>query len=260
MNMSPDEMMRMRGHPMDNMGPQGRQMHFTDQPQPGDFPMGPARPFAGGPGSMRGPHGEQAYAGPEHRTTPTGGNGRLNHHPPSAGPPQGQRGRKPAELIIQPGGGSSPSINPLKSPPLRQVQSPMMGSPSGNLKSPQTPSQLAGMLSGPPGPNGPPNTANSAPMKSPHSLMGSAGASPVHMRSPSLPNPSPGWASSPKPPMPSPVLPQQQGGKTPLSMTSPNMMGNMEQGTVLLWLYSCLCSFSLHRSLFSLARSLANQI
>ncbi|XP_029567763.1 B-cell CLL/lymphoma 9 protein [Salmo trutta] len=230
MNMSPDEMMRMRGHPMDNMGPQGRQMHFTDQPQPGDFPMGPARPFAGGPGSMRGPHGEQAYAGPEHRTTPTGGNGRLNHHPPSAGPPQGQRGRKPAELIIQPGGGSSPSINPLKSPPLRQVQSPMMGSPSGNLKSPQTPSQLAGMLSGPPGPNGPPNTANSAPMKSPHSMMGSAGASPVNMRSPSLPNPSPGWASSPKPPMPSPGIPQQQGGKTPLSMTSPNMMGNMEQG------------------------------
>ncbi|XP_024265014.1 B-cell CLL/lymphoma 9 protein [Oncorhynchus tshawytscha] len=230
MNMSPDEMMRMRGHPMDNMGPQGRQMHFTDQPQPGDFPMGPARPFPGGPGSMRGPHGEQVYAGPEHRTTPTGGNGRLNHHPPSAGPPQGQRGRKPAELIIQPGGGSSPSINPLKSPPLRQVQSPMMGSPSGNLKSPQTPSQLAGMLSGPPGPNGPPNTANSAPMKSPHSMMGSAGASPVNMRSPSLPNPSPGWASSPKPPMPSPGIPQQQGGKTPLSMTSPNMMGNMEQG------------------------------
>uniref|UniRef100_A0A4W5RHF2 BCL9 transcription coactivator n=1 Tax=Hucho hucho TaxID=62062 RepID=A0A4W5RHF2_9TELE len=230
MNMSPDEIMRMRGHSMDNMGPQGRQMHFTDQPQPGDFPMGPARPFPGGPGGMRGPHGEQAYAGPEHRTTPTGGNGRLNHHPPSAGPPQGQRGRKPAELIIQPGGGSSPSINPLKSPPLRQVQSPMMGSPSGNLKSPQTPSQLAGMLSGPPGPNGPPNTANSAPMKSPHSMIGSAGASPVNMRSPSLPNPSPGWASSPKPPMPSPGIPQQQGGKTPLSMTSPNMMGNMEQG------------------------------
>ncbi|CAB1347256.1 unnamed protein product [Coregonus sp. 'balchen'] len=233
MNMSPDEIMRMRGPPMDNMGPQGRQMqgsHFPDHPQPGDFPMGPGRPFPGGPVSMRGPHGEQPYGGPEHRTTPTGGNGRLNHLPSAAGTPQVQRGRKPAELNIQSGGGSSPSLNPLKSPPLRQVQSPMMGSPSGNLKSPQTPSQLAVMLSGPPGPNGPPNTANSAPMKSPHSMMGSAGASPVHMRSPSLPNPSPGWASSPKPPMPSPVLPQQQGGKPPLSLTSPNMMGNMEQG------------------------------
>ncbi|KAL0963432.1 hypothetical protein UPYG_G00306350 [Umbra pygmaea] len=233
MNMSPEEMMRMRGGPpMESMGPQGRQMqgpHFPDQPQPGDFPMGPGRPFAGGPGGMRGPHGEQGYGGPEHRTTPTGGSGRLNHLPLSGGP-QGQRGRKPADLNIQPGGASSPSLNALKSPPLRQVQSPMMGSPSGNLKSPQTPSQLAGILSGAPGPNGPPNTANSGPMKSPHSMMGSAGASPVHMRSPSLPNPSPGWASSPKPPMSSPGLPQQQGGKPTRSMTSPNMMGNMEQG------------------------------
>ncbi|XP_046902366.1 B-cell CLL/lymphoma 9 protein isoform X1 [Hypomesus transpacificus] len=235
MNMSPEEIMRMRaggGPPMENMGPQGRPMqgpHFSEQAQPGDFPLGPGRPFPGGPvGGMRGMHGEQAF-GLEHRPTPTGGNGRHNHLPPASGPPQGQRGRKPADLNVQAGGGNSPSVNPLKSPPLRQVQSPMMGSPSGNLKSPQTPSQLAGMLSGPPGPNAPPAPANSAPMKSPHSMMGSAGASPVHMRSPSLPNPSPGWASSPKPPMQSPGVPPQPG-KPPLSMTSPNMMGNMDQG------------------------------
>lgn len=235
MNMSPDEMMRMRGGggpPMENMGPQGRPMQgppFTEQAQPGDFPMGPGRPFPGGPGGMRGPHGDQSF-GPEHRSTPTGGNGRINHLPSAGGPSQVQRGRKPADLNVQAGGGNSPSVNPLKSPPLRQVQSPMMGSPSGNLKSPQTPSQLAGMLTGPTGPTAPPAPPTSAPMKSPHSMMGSAGASPVHMRSPSLPNPSPGWASSPKPPMQSPGVPPQ-GGKPPLSITSPNMMGSMEQGT-----------------------------
>lgn len=233
MNMSPDEMMRMRGGggPMENMGPQGRPMQgrsFPEQTQPGDFPMGPGRSFPGGAGGMRGPHADQAF-GPEHRSTPTGGNGRINHIPSAGGPAQGQRGRKPADLNVQAGGGNSPSVNPLKSPPLRQVQSPMMGSPSANLKSPQTPSQLAGMLTGSTGPAAPPAPPTSAPMKSPHSMMGSAGASPVHMRSPSLPNPSPGWASSPKPPMQSPGVPPQ-GGKPPLSITSPNMMPSMEQG------------------------------
>ncbi|PWA31234.1 hypothetical protein CCH79_00002683 [Gambusia affinis] len=233
MNMSPDEMMRMRtggGPPMENMGPQGRPMQVPPFPEqtPADFPMGPGRPFPGGPGTLRGPHADPAF-GPEHRSTPSGGNGRINHLSSAGGPAQGQRGRKPADLNVQAGGGNSPTVNPLKSPPLRQVQSPMMGSPSGNLKSPQTPSQLAGMLSGPAGPSAPPAPPTSAPMKSPHSMMGSAGASPVHMRSPSLPNPSPGWASSPKPPMQSPGVPPQ-GGKPPLSITSPNMMGGMEPG------------------------------
>ncbi|MEQ2183732.1 hypothetical protein GOODEAATRI_001028 [Goodea atripinnis] len=233
MNMSPDEIMRMRtggGPPMENMGPQGRPMQVPPFPEqtPADFPMGPGRPFPGGPGGLRGPHVDPAF-GPEHRSTPSGGNGRINHLSSAGGPAQGQRGRKPADLNVQAGGGNSPSVNPLKSPPLRQVQSPMMGSPSGNLKSPQTPSQLAGMLTGPTGPSAPPAPPTSAPMKSPHSMMGSAGASPVHMRSPSLPNPSPGWASSPKPPMQSPGVPPQ-GGKPPLSITSPNMMGGMEPG------------------------------
>ncbi|KAJ8350179.1 hypothetical protein SKAU_G00253090 [Synaphobranchus kaupii] len=161
--------------------------HFLTSPQPGDFNMGPNRQFLGiphgpqGPGNMRGPRGEQPF-GPEQRTN-MGGNGRLGHlQPPppnqlpntpglSVGPPQAQRGlgRKPSDLSGQAG-----PVNPLKSPPLRQ--SPMLGSPSGNLMSPQTPSQLAGMLSGPPAP------------------------------------------------------PAASISKPPLSMTSPNMMANMEQG------------------------------
>ncbi|XP_064167787.1 B-cell CLL/lymphoma 9 protein-like [Anguilla rostrata] len=237
--MSPEEMIKMRqgGGPLPaNMGPQQKMLQgppFPDQPQPGDFNMGPNRQFQGilhgplGPGNMRGPRGEQPF-GPEQRTN-MGGSGRLSHlqplppnQPPgnpglSAGPPPAQRGpgRKPSDLSGQAG-----PVNPLKSPSLRQ--SPMLGSP-GNLKSPQTPSQLAGMLTGPPVPPAPP----AASIKSPP-MMGSAGASPVHLKSPSLPAPSPGWSSSPKPPMQSPGIPQNS--KPPHSMTSPNMMANMEQG------------------------------
>ncbi|KAJ8389739.1 hypothetical protein AAFF_G00114450 [Aldrovandia affinis] len=244
MNMSPEEMMKMRqggggGGPLpENMGPQQKMLQggppFPDQPHPGDFNMGPGRHFPGmpqGPGNMRGPRGEQPF-GPEPRTN-LGGNGRLSHMPPlppnqtpnnnnnnappnlTSGPPLAQRGlgRKPSDLSGQAG-----PVNPLKSPPLRQ--SPMLGSPSGNLKSPQTPSQLAGILAGPPPPA-------AAAIKSPP-LMGSAAASPVHLKSPSLPTPFPGWTSSPKPPMQSPGIPQNN--KPPLTMTSPNMMGGVEQG------------------------------
>lgn len=112
----------------------------------------------------------------------------------------------------------SPGINPLKSPTMRQVQSPMLGSPSGNLKSPQTPSQLAGMLAGP---------AAAASIKSPP-VLGSAAASPVHLKSPSLPAPSPGWTSSPKPPLQSPGIPPNH--KAPLTMASPAMLGSVESG------------------------------
>ncbi|XP_048834647.1 B-cell CLL/lymphoma 9 protein isoform X3 [Brienomyrus brachyistius] len=243
MNMSPEEIMKMRqgggGPPSENMGPQQKMLQgppFPDQSQPGDFNMGPGRHFPGmpqGPGNMRGPRGEQPF-GPEQRTNP-GGNGRLGHMPPAqppnsaglgSGPSPNQRnlGRKPSDLSVQAGPVNSPSVNPLKSPTLRQVQSPMLGSPSGNLKSPQTPSQLAGMLSAP---SAAAAAAAAASIKSPP-MMGSAGASPVHLKSPSLPAPSPGWTSSPKPPMQSPGIPQSN--KPPLSMTSPNMMGNVEPG------------------------------
>ncbi|KAJ8246672.1 hypothetical protein GJAV_G00254120 [Gymnothorax javanicus] len=259
MTLSPEEMMKMRqaggggpgpgpppenmGPPPENMGPQPKMLSgppFPDQPPQGDFNMGPNRQFPGmphgpqGPGGMRGPRGEQPF-GPDQRTN-MGGNGRLSHLPPlppnqppppnsaggmGAGPQGGPRGlgRKPSDLNVP---ANSPNVNPLKSPTLRQVQSPMMGSPSGNLKSPQTPSQLAGILTGPAG-----AAAAAASIKSPP-MMGSAGASPVHLKSPSLPAPSPGWTSSPKPPMQSPGIPQNS--KPPLSMTSPNMMANVEQG------------------------------
>ncbi|KAL1281911.1 hypothetical protein QQF64_000714 [Cirrhinus molitorella] len=241
MNLSPEEIMKMRqgGGPMpDNVVPSQRMMQgppFPDQPHAGDLNMGPNRQYMGpqGPGNQRGPRGEPPF-GPDQRGVNVGGNGRLSHMPPlppnqapnSSGPPPGQRNmsRKPSDLNVQSGPANSPNINvnPLKSPTLRQVQSPMLGSPSGNLKSPQTPSQLAGMLSGPSAAA----VAAAAAIKSPP-MMGSAGASPVHMKSPSLPAPSPGWTSSPKPPMQSPGIPQN---KPPLSMTSPNMMGSVEQG------------------------------
>ncbi|XP_028835121.1 B-cell CLL/lymphoma 9 protein isoform X2 [Denticeps clupeoides] len=247
MNISPEEMMKMRGigggggAPLpENMGPQPKMMQgppFPDQPHPGDFNMGPSRQFPGmmqqcPPGNAgRGPRGEPPFC-PDQRPN-TGGNGRLSHMPPNqpsnsgpAPPPPNQRnvGRKPSDLSVQSGPANSPSVNPLKSPTLRQVQSPMLGSPSGNLKSPQTPSQLAGMLTGP---SAAVVAAATASIKSPQ-MMGSAGASPVHMKSPSLPAPSPGWTSSPKPPMQSPGIPQNS--KPQLSMTSPNMMGSVEQG------------------------------
>lgn len=243
MNLSPEEIMKMRqgGGPMpENVVASQRMMQgppFPDQPHAGDLNMGPNRQFPGmgpqGPGNPRGPRGEPPF-GPDQRGN-VGGNGRLSHMPPlppnqapnSSGPPPGQRNmsRKPSDLNVQSGPANSPNVNvnPLKSPTLRQVQSPMLGSPSGNLKSPQTPSQLAGMLSGPSA------AAVAAAIKSPP-MMGSAGASPVHMKSPSLPAPSPGWTSSPKPPMQSPGIPQNN--KPPLSMTSPNMMGSVDQGKI----------------------------
>ncbi|XP_075053422.1 B-cell CLL/lymphoma 9 protein isoform X2 [Mixophyes fleayi] len=181
-------------------------------------------------GVLRNP---REHMGPDQRT-----NSRLSHMPPlplnpnnnpgnlNVAPP-GQRslGRKPLDNVSVSGNQvNSPGVNPLKSPTMRQVQSPMLGSPSGNLKSPQTPSQLAGMLTGP-------TAAAAASIKSPP-VMGSAAASPVHLKSPSLPVPSPGWTSSPKPPMQSPGIPPNQH-KPPLGISSPAMMGNMESGMVM---------------------------
>lgn len=251
MSLSPEEMMKMRGGPPgpDGMGPQQKMLQGPPfQDQPGDFNMGPNRgPFPGqpgpqGPGGMRGVRmpGDMPFP-PDQRPNSGPNGGRLSHmppHPQNQPPNQGQgpgpnsmpnqrgMGRKPAELSIQAGQGvHSPGGNPLKSPIMRQVQSPMLGSPSGALKSPQTPSQLAGMLQGPSASA----VAAAASIKSPTMMVGSAGASPVHMKSPSLPVPSPGWTSSPKPPMQSPGIPQNN---KQLSMTSPNMMSNVEQGTV----------------------------
>ncbi|XP_077149912.1 B-cell CLL/lymphoma 9 protein [Ranitomeya variabilis] len=229
--MGPDDMIKMRPGSTE-MLPNQQKMHpapFEHSQQ--DYGMG-SRPYLNmsqppGGGVLRNPREQM---GPDQRT-----NSRLSHMPPlplnpnnnpgnlNVAPP-GQRGlgRKPLDNVSVSGGQvNSPGVNPLKSPTMRQVQSPMLGSPSGNLKSPQTPSQLAGMLTGP-------TAAAAASIKSPP-VMGSAAASPVHLKSPSLPVPSPGWTSSPKPPMQSPGIPPNQH-KPPLGITSPAMMGNMESG------------------------------
>ncbi|KAJ7320430.1 hypothetical protein JRQ81_019941 [Phrynocephalus forsythii] len=228
---SPEEMMKMRPG-ISEMHPSQQKMvplPFGEHPQQ-DYGVGPRpfHPMPQGPGVGLRNHREQI--GPDQRT-----NNRLSHMPPlplnpssnpnslNTAPPPGQRnlGRKPLDVSVGTSQVHSPGINPLKSPTMRQVQSPMLGSPSGNLKSPQTPSQLAGILAGPTA------AAAAASIKSPP-VMGSAAASPVHLKSPSLPAPSPGWTSSPKPPLQSPGIPPNH--KTSLAISSPAMMGNAESG------------------------------
>ncbi|XP_041436874.1 BCL9 transcription coactivator L homeolog isoform X2 [Xenopus laevis] len=225
--MVPEEMMKMR-QGSSEMLPNQQKMHPAAFEHQQEYGMRPFLNMPHGPGGvLRNPREQM---GPDQRT-----NSRLSHMPPlplnpnnnpgnlSAAPPvQRGMGRKPLDNVSISGGQvNSPGVNPLKSPTMRQVQSPMLGSPSGNLKSPQTPSQLAGMLTGP-------TAAAAASIKSPP-VLGSAAASPVHLKSPSLPVPSPGWTSSPKPPMQSPGIPPNQH-KPPLGMNSPAMMGNMESG------------------------------
>ncbi|XP_075710753.1 B-cell CLL/lymphoma 9 protein isoform X1 [Rhinoderma darwinii] len=228
--MGPDEMIKMRPGSTEMLQNQQKMHQAQFEHSQQDYGMG-SRPYLNmsqAPGGvLRNPRDQM---GPDQRT-----NSRLSHMPPlplnpNNNPgnlnvaPQSQRGlgRKPLDNVSVSGGQvNSPGVNPLKSPTMRQVQSPMLGSPSGNLKSPQTPSQLAGMLTGP-------TAAAAASIKSPP-VMGSAAASPVHLKSPSLPVPSPGWTSSPKPPMQSPGIPPNQH-KPPLGISSPAMMGSMESG------------------------------
>ncbi|XP_030913966.1 B-cell CLL/lymphoma 9 protein isoform X5 [Geospiza fortis] len=225
----PEEMMKLRPGVSEMLSSQQKMvpLPFGEHPQQ-EYGMGP-RPFlpmSQGPGV--GLRNLREQMGPDQRT-----NNRLSHMPPlplnptsnpnslnTAPPAQRSLGRKPLDISAA-GQVHSPGINPLKSPTMRQVQSPMMGSPSGNLKSPQTPSQLPGMLAGPTA------AAAAASIKSPP-VLGSAAASPVHLKSPSLPAPSPGWTSSPKPPLQSPGIPPNH--KASLTMSSPAMLGNVESG------------------------------
>ncbi|KAG8450128.1 hypothetical protein GDO86_002668 [Hymenochirus boettgeri] len=231
--MGPDDLIKMRTGNSEMLANKQKMHSAAFEHAQQEYAMS-SRPYLNmpqGPGGvLRNPREQM---GPDQRT-----NSRLSHMPPlplnpnnnpgnlSVAPPvQRSLGRKPLDNVSVSGGQvNSPGVNPLKSPTMRQVQSPMLGSPSGNLKSPQTPSQLAGMLTGP-------TAAAAASIKSPP-VMGSAAASPVHLKSPSLPVPSPGWTSSPKPPMQSPGIPPNQH-KPPLGMTSPAMMGNMESGMVM---------------------------
>lgn len=225
----PEEMMKLRPGVSEMLSSQQKMvpLPFGEHPQQ-EYGMGP-RPFLPmSQGPAVGLRNLREQIGPDQRT-----NNRLSHMPPlplnptsnpnslnTAPPAQRSLGRKPLDISAA-GQVHSPGINPLKSPTMRQVQSPMMGSPSGNLKSPQTPSQLAGMLAGPTA------AAAAASIKSPP-VLGSAAASPVHLKSPSLPTPSPGWTSSPKPPLQSPGIPPNH--KASLTMSSPAMLGNVESG------------------------------
>ncbi|XP_058165572.1 B-cell CLL/lymphoma 9 protein isoform X6 [Dasypus novemcinctus] len=226
---SPEELMKLRPGGSEMLPAQQKMvpLPFGEHPQQ-EYGMGP-RPFlpmSQGPGGNSSLRNLREPIGPDQRT-----NSRLSHMPPlplnpssnpsslsTAPPVQRGLGRKPLDISVAGSQVHSPGINPLKSPTMRQVQSPMLGSPSGNLKSPQTPSQLAGMLAGP---------AAAASIKSPP-VLGSAAASPVHLKSPSLPAPSPGWTSSPKPPLQSPGIPPNH--KAPLTMASPAMLGSVESG------------------------------
>ncbi|XP_048388508.1 B-cell CLL/lymphoma 9 protein isoform X2 [Stegostoma tigrinum] len=198
---------------------------FSGQSQ--DFIASPSLTGASqGPGAIRNLRDQFV----SEQLTNTGNNARLSHIPPlppniSANPntinvihpaPRGL-GRKPSDLNVS-SQTSSPGMNSLKSPTIRQVQSPVVGSPLTSLKSPQTPSQLAGILSG---------QVAAASIKSPP-VIRSAATSPVHLKSPSLPAPSPEWTSSPKPRLHSPVI--QPNTKHPLSLTSPGMMTTTESG------------------------------
>ncbi|XP_031230782.1 B-cell CLL/lymphoma 9 protein isoform X1 [Mastomys coucha] len=225
----PEDMMKLRPGSSEMLPAQQKMvpLPFGEHPQQ-EYGVGP-RPFlpmSQGPGSNSGLRNLREPIGPDQRT-----NSRLSHMPPlplnpssnpaslsTAPPVQRGLGRKPLDISVAGSQVHSPGINPLKSPTMHQVQSPMLGSPSGNLKSPQTPSQLAGMLAGP---------AAAASIKSPP-VLGSAAASPVHLKSPSLPAPSPGWTSSPKPPLQSPGIPPNH--KAPLTMASPAMLGSVEPG------------------------------
>ncbi|XP_029434144.1 B-cell CLL/lymphoma 9 protein isoform X3 [Rhinatrema bivittatum] len=230
----PEEVMKIRSGGSEMLTSQQKMMlasQFAEHPQQ-EYGMS-SRPFMS---MSQSPSGTLRHSreqiGPDQRT-----NNRLSHMPPlplhsagnpnslSATPPvQRNLGRKSLDNVSTATSQvNSPGVNPLKSPTMRQVQSPMLGSPSGNLKSPQTPSQLAGILTAP-------TAAAAASIKSP--VLGSAAASPVHLKSPSLPVPSPGWTSSPKPPMQSPGIPPSSH-KPPLGITSPAMMGNVDSGTVM---------------------------
>ncbi|KAM4702520.1 B-cell CLL/lymphoma 9-like protein [Rhinophrynus dorsalis] len=201
---------------------------------PGQFPQGQSG-FPSGQGPYPSLQQEMSMDifGPEHG--PVGGTARLSHMPmpstPSASPAgigpvhmatSRNLGRRPTELTISVNQMGSPVMSHLKSPTLGQVHSPLVSSPSANLKSPQTPvSQMAGL----------PPTNPSSSLKSPQvlgsSMSGrSPNASPGRLKSPQMNVPSPGWAQSPKATMPSPSIPANKQG---IGMNSTASLGVMEQ-------------------------------
>lgn len=167
---------------------------------------------------------------PASNPTPTAGGNLANMHPaPSRG-----LGRRPSDLTITVNQMNSPSVGHLKSPTLSQVHSPLVTSPSANLKSPQTPSQMVSM----------PPSNQSGPLKSPQVMSSSLNVrsptgSPSRLKSPSMAVSSPGWVPSPKATMPSPGVNQN---KQTLNMNSSASIGALDQGMLgVCYTSACLC-------------------
>lgn len=231
--LSPEEMARVRAQNSSSMmgGPQKMLM-------PSQFPNQGQQGFSGGQGPYQAMPQDmgntQDMFSPDQSSMPMGsvGTTRLSHMPlpPASNPPGSVHsaptrglGRRPSDLTISINQMGSPGMGHLKSPTLSQVHSPLVTSPSANLKSPQTPSQMVPLPSAnPPG-----------PLKSPQVLSSSLSVrsptgSPSRLKSPSMAVPSPGWVASPKTAMPSPGVPQNK--QPPLNMNSSTTLGNMEQG------------------------------
>ncbi|XP_075046588.1 B-cell CLL/lymphoma 9-like protein isoform X2 [Mixophyes fleayi] len=171
--------------------------------------------------------------GPEHSSV--GSTTRLSHMPMPSTPgsnPAGigpvhmatnrSMGRRPTELTISVNQMGSPIMSHLKSPTLGQVNSPLVSSPSANLKSPQTPGGQMAVLP----PSNPPSSLKS-PQLLGSSLSGrSPSSSPGRLKSPQMNVPSPAWVPSPKTAIPSPGIPQ---GKQGIGMNSATSHGVVEQ-------------------------------
>uniref|UniRef100_A0A8I5NL20 BCL9 like n=1 Tax=Papio anubis TaxID=9555 RepID=A0A8I5NL20_PAPAN len=231
--LSPEEMARVRAQNSSGVmgGPQKMLM-------PSQFPNQGQQGFSGGQGPYQAMSQDmgntQDMFSPDQSSMPMSnvGTTRLSHMPlPSASNPPGTvhsapnrgLGRRPSDLTISINQMGSPGMGHLKSPTLSQVHSPLVTSPSANLKSPQTPSQMVPLPSAnPPG-----------PLKSPQVLGSSLSVrsptgSPSRLKSPSMAVPSPGWVASPKTAMPSPGVSQNK--QPPLNMNSSTTLSNMEQG------------------------------
>lgn len=131
--------------------------------------------------------------------------------------------RRPSELTININQMESPIIRHLKSPTFGQVISPLLYSPSANLKSPQIPIGQMAVLP----PSNPPICIK-CPQLLGSSLSGHlSSSSPSRLKSPPMNLSSPGWAPSPKTAIPSPGI---QLGKQGIGMNSAAPLGVIEQG------------------------------
>ncbi|KAE8592416.1 hypothetical protein XENTR_v10018750 [Xenopus tropicalis] len=201
---------------------------------PGQFPQGQAG-FPPGQGSYPGMQQEISMDifGPDQG--PVVGTTRLSHIPVSSTPGTTTSGigldhmatsrnlvRRTTELTVNANQMESPVISHIKSPHQGQIHSPIVSSPSSNLKSPLTPgNQMGGLpLSNPPDSLKSPQVLGS-------SISGrSPNASPGRLKSPQMNAPSPGWASSPKATISSPGIPSSKQG---MGLNPTASLGVMDQ-------------------------------